>query len=233
MKKLLFLLLISNPIYALNLSDIRDEVRLRVKDDGVSTRFTDIQIDSLSNEGQRDIVNATWVIKKSTSISLVSGTTFYSLPTDLIAISRVTWRNRNIYEATLTKLDSDFNNSAWLDTGGPPRNYYQDMTQPDMVGFYPWPNSSSSTGTVVINYFSQGTNMSSDSDVPFNAEERYKPYHDLIVFYDCYRLHLLEGEVDRATLYRQEYESRIVLMRDRVGSIPNFLPSFSGTRSNP
>ena len=233
MKKLLLLLFLVSPVHALDLEDIRTEVRLRVKDSGVSTRFTDAQIDSFSNEGQRDVVNATWVIKKSTSITLVSGTTFYSLPTDLIAIGRVTWRNRNIYEATLTKLDSDFNNSAWLDTGGPPQKYYQDPTQSDKIGIYPFPNSASSTGTIKINYFSQGTNMSADSDVPFNGENRYISYHDLIIFYDCYRVHLLEGEIDKATLYRQEYEARVLLMRDRVGSLPGYIPGLSGTRSNP
>lgn len=236
MKKLLFLglFLISIPASALTLSEIRDEARLRVKDGGTSSpRFTDAEIDALSNEAQRDIINMTWMVQKSTDFVLVSGTTYYDVPEDLIEISRLTWKNRNLYEVTLVKLDSDFNNSPWLNSGGVPQYYYQDTANYGRIGIYPFPNSTAATGTVVMNYYARVADMSADSDEPFNGSDRYTSYHYLIIYYVCYRIHLLEGEVNQAAVYRQEYEARLEKARNTIGSRPAYIPGLSGTRSNP
>lgn len=227
----LFLLLLFLPgiSSALTLSEIRTEIRLRIKDTHSSLRrYSDTHINNLTNEAQRDVVNVVWPIKKATTITLVSGTTYYSLPTDLIAIQRVTREFKKIEEVSLEKLDGDFGNSNWESTGGTIRYYFQDPAEPDQIGFYPWPNSSASTGTVKVLYWAQGTTLSADADKPFNSEDRYAPYHDLLIFYVCYRVYLLEGEIEKASIYRQEYESRLVVMRERVGSKPGYNGSFMG-----
>lgn len=219
--------------HALTLLEIRTEVRLLIKDASTTRqRYTDAQINSFINEGQRDVVNNTWCINKLTTIPLVAGTTFYSFPVDLLAVQRVTREGRNLPETTLLKLDADFSNGAWQSNGGIPQSYYQEAgisgDSLHKLGFYPWPNSVSSTGTVVLFYYALPTDMSSDSDTPFNAQYRFLSYSDLLSYFASYRIYLLEGENDKATVYRQEYESRLQVMNQRVGSRPNYNPSVSG-----
>jgi hypothetical protein len=231
MKKLLFLPLffLSTFVSALTLSEIRTNARLLIKDtSSTRQRFTDAQINSFANEAHRDCVNNSWVLSKNTSITLVSGTTYYSLPTDTLAIQRVTREYRNLPETALIKLDGDFSNGAWANSGGTPTSYFQDPSQTDKIGFYPWPSGSTSTGTIRVIYFAQANTLSSDSDEPFNSEDRFAPYHDLLVYFIAYRVYLLEGELEKANLYRQEYESRLVLMAGRVSMKGNYVPSFSG-----
>lgn len=230
MKKLLLILfLFSIPVYGTTLSDIRDEVRIRIKDSGTSTRFSDAELNAVINEAQRDVINNTWAIQTTSNTELSIGTTFYSIPDGVIDIRRVTLNGRSLEETTVIALDSEFNGSAWFLTGGVPRRYHQ--ASGVLIGLYPFPNSSSSTGTLSVFYFSAPTDLSNDSDEIFNGSGRLFIYGDLLTSYTCYRVYLLEGEIEKSTLSRQEYESRLLVMKNNVGKRPNYNPSLSGTRS--
>lgn len=231
LKLSLFLIFISvSAAHALTLTQILTEIRVRVKDTGTGTRqrYSDTQLTNVVNQSQKDVLNYSWLVKKSTTIALTVGATYYTLPTDMIAILRVTSANRNIYETTLAKLDSDSNNSSWATTTGTPSSYFQDPAQSNKIGFYPFPASVTSTTTAKILYVSQGTDLSSGSDVPFNAESRYLPYHDLLIYEPCYKIFELEGEQDKAMEYKAYYESRLQIMASGTNQKPNFIPSFSG-----
>lgn len=228
-KLFLLTLFIGSSLHALTLSDLRTNTRVLTKDTYTSRqRFTDAQYNEFLNEAQADVLNNTWAVSKSSSISLVSGTTCYTIPTDLIAISRITLENKNLDETSLIKLDGDNGNSNWLLSAGLPQNYYQDPTRTDQICMYPFPNTSASTGTLRVQYYSRGTDMSSDSDIPFNSEYRFFIYHRILEYYAAFRVYLLEGEQDKATLYRQEYEARLQLMIQSIGKKPNYLPGVSG-----
>lgn len=217
---------------ALTLAQIRTELRVRIKDVGTAgTRqtYSDSQLDNVINEAHRDVVNITWVIKKNTEFELVSGTTYYSLPTDIIAIQRVTRVKKVLKETTLEQRDAE--TTGWESSGGPPSAYFQDPSEPDMIGLYPWPNSSASTGTVKVHYFAQANTLSVDSDEPFNGEDRYQTYADLLILYAAHKIFLIQGQFDKSNQYKQEYETRIIVMRERVGSKPNYNPGFSGNQN--
>lgn len=236
MKRLFFatLFLVSffhGRIEALTLSEIRTEIRVRIKDtDSTRRRYTDSQLNAIVNQTQRDVINVSWVVKESTEIALVAYTTYYTLPTDLIAIERLTKDYKNLPETSLQELDSRFNNSTWATTNGTPDRYFQDPVQPDKVGVYPVPSTTTHMGTLRMNYFSQGTTLSSDSDEPFNGEDRYAPYHDLLIYDPVYKIMLLEGEAAKASEYRAYYEARLQILLGTAGNKPNFLPGFSGQR---
>ncbi len=227
---LLTLFLFGSFAHALTLSELRAQVRIRIKDANASRqRYTDVQINALLNESHRDIVNATWVIAKSTSFALVSGTTYYLMPTDVIDIQRVTFRDVPLKEISFQGQDGQ-TASAWELSGGLPSRYFQDATQVGYIGFYPWPNSTSSTGTVKMQYYAEANTLSSDSDIPFDNQNRYLPYNDLLTIFTCYKIFLLEGETAKSDAYAKEYENRLALMRDRVRSKPNYMPGFTGNR---
>lgn len=235
MKKWLFLslfLLAPALSEALTLSQIRDNVRIIIKDtDSSRRRYSDSQLNAMSNEAQRDIANSTWLVWKSTTIALVSGTTYYDIPSDAIEIIRLTREYKIVDETTFDKLDSDAAGSAWEIIPGTPVEYFQDATQPGKIGVKPFPTTSQSTGTLRMQYVAQPVDLSSDSDVPYNSHYRYYPYHDLITYYVVTRIFMLEGDVNKIAPYAQLYESRIQIVREKVGSKPNYNPSFSGTRT--
>lgn len=227
-----FYLFIPCVSHALTVSQIRDNIRLIIKDtDSSRRRYSDAQLLSMINEGQKDVSNSTWIVSKSTTISLVSGTTYYSIPSDVIEITRLTREFKYIDETSLTKLDSDAIGSAWELIGGTPVDYFQDSTRIDQIGITPFPNTTSSTGTLRLQYIAQPVDLVLDTDVPFNAFNRYLSYHDLIVYYVCTRIFMLEGDAAKMGVYSQLYESRIQVVKEKVGSTPNFTPSFSGTRT--
>lgn len=234
MKKIFFFLLLIIPFRgasALSLSDIRTEIRLRIKDsDAVRRRYSDTQLNNIINQTQRDVVNVSWIIKKSTAIPLAINTTYYSFPSDIIAIHRVTFRNANLPEATLQSLDSRAEFGAWATQYGLPTDYFQDPAQPGKIGVYPWPQTVSSTGTLSIIYYSQGTDLALDADFPFNGDSRYLPYDDLLIFEPCYKIFLTEGDATKAGEYKAYYEARLQILLAAVGNKPNFLPGFSAQR---
>lgn len=215
-------------VKALTLSSIKTEIRIRIKDTSSSRqRYSDTQLLNMINQSQRDIVNFTWLVQKSTSFALVSGTTYYSLPTDIIQINRVTYKRQKLPQGTLTSLDSRFNYSSWQLTSGTPDTYFQDPAQTDKIGFYPFPNSTS-TGTVNILYTAQAADLASDSDVPFNSLSRWLPYNDLIIYDVCYKVFLIEGEPPKVTEYRNYYETRLKQIIDLIGKNPDYVPGVSG-----
>ena len=227
----LFVPISPSVVFALDLSDIRTEIRVRIKDThATNRRYSDAQLLEIINQTQRDVATVSWIIKKSTSITLVSGTTYYTLPTDVFSIDRVTFQYRNIPESSLQELDSRFNNSSWANATGTIDRYFQDLSQPSKIGVYPWPNSSASTGTLRINYIAQAADLASDSDEPFNGDDRYTQYHDLLIYDPCNKIFLIEGDLPKADQYRAYYEARVQLLLDSVGSRPNYRPSFGARR---
>jgi len=224
MKKLIafLILLLPSSAFALTLSDIRNEIRERIDDKAdPKIRYTDKKLNNLINQAQRDVVNNTWCVSRSTSITLAVGTTFYTLPSDLIAIDRATRQYGNLPEVSLMQQDVDNNNTAWETTAGTPLYFFQDKSQKTKIGLAPYPSSASDAGTLRIIYFSTAPDLSADSDVPFNSEVRLTNYQDLLVYYPCYRIFLGEGDKEQATFFRQEYESRLAIMNENLGIKPS------------
>jgi hypothetical protein len=213
---------------AATLSDVRSQVRVLIKDVSASRqRYSDAQLNTMINEAHRLIANSTWVIKKSTTIALVSGTTYYSLPTDTYHILRLTREYLPLAEESLEGLDSK-RGSGWEKTGGTPSTYFQAPSRPNEIGMYPWPNSSSSTGTLRMDYVAQANTLSSDSDEPFNSDDRFANCYDTLVHWVAYQVFMLEGEDSKAQSELAYYQAIVALMNSQIGAKPNFLPSFGG-----
>lgn len=237
MKKRIFILLFglslsAGAAQALTLSGIETQIRRNVRDTSSDTslqRYSDAYIDALINEGQRDVINNTWAISKSSSISLVSGTTYYLLPTTLIQISRVTADSANLPEIDLTQLDFESNNTDWANSGTP-KYFFLDRSTVTAIGVYPYPSAS---GTLKVTYFSHATDLSSDTDEPFNALDNLAGYHDLLVYYVSARIEVIEGRADLAKYYEDIYLSRLQVMNTNVGVVKGSSKSTSSSKGGP
>jgi len=74
---------------SLTLADLKTQTRLFLRDTGASG-FDDAQLEIFLNNAQKEVNTKVWAVINSTSITLVSGTTEYSLPTNFITVLRVT-----------------------------------------------------------------------------------------------------------------------------------------------
>ncbi len=223
--------------FALTLSDIQTEIRRNIRDtatDSSLQKYTDAVLLNLINEAQREVINITWAIHNSTSLTLSASTTFYDLPTDLIAPIRVIFtRNGRTYEldeTTIKVLDDD--NANWQNSSkGQPIEYYIRLStqaaDPLEIAYIPIPPNTS-TGTIFMDYFMQSTDLSAGTDVPFEGFRHLYPYHFTLVYHATERIKAMEGKTQEATFWAQKFIRAMQIMDDRLGRRPNYTPGMRG-----
>lgn len=209
-----------------------------VKDnDSSRRRFSDSVLDQFINEGQRDVINRTWAIRNSDTVTLVAQTTYYDLNSDVLAIDQVIYTHESGNRIELEEVaEHSFieGNPKWESNSGTPAVYFTRISTDSgtalEIAFHPIPTSSS-TGTVRVDYFASASDMSSDSDVPFNGLLHLYSYHESIVWYVVGKIAILERMTDLANSAVGIYTSWIEIMNDRLGRTPNRNASFQPTRS--
>ena len=217
------------PVNAITLATIRSDCRVLVKDDGATrNRFSSAQLLRFINEGQKDLVQYAKPLRKSTQFELVSGTTYYSAPSDLLAPIRVTRSYQLLPEVSIQNLDKQI---QWQTVAGLPINYYINHSSRTLIGFYPFPNTTSSTGTIRMEYSAQATDLSGDSDQPFNSVVELQPYGYLISFYCAYRTSLIDSKTVQAQAYYAEFKRGSDMLANDAFSRPNYRPGAVGGTS--
>lgn len=233
-------LLAAAPAGAMTLAEIRTQIRRNLRDtssDATLQTYSDTVLLSYINEAQREVSNLTWAVQASTSISLVANTTFYDMPDNFLAPEQVTWTRsssnvtqeiKEITERRLKQTNTDFERMA----AGPPTEYFTrhatDGGNPVEMGLVPAP-SSTSTGTLKIDYYAQPADLSGDSDTPFDGYLHLTPYHSSIVYHVTARLKVVEGEFDEAKAYNEMFGATVTQMKERFNSKPNYNPSAVGS----
>lgn len=200
-------------------------------------RYTNGFLIGILNIVQRDIVNQTWCLQTMTGVTLQTGTTYYSLPTNMLAINQVDYtdstnRTTELIEVSEKALRQE--NPDHERTAGKPTNYfvrystYQAVTL--QIGFYPAPATSASTGTVRVRYYHQAATLNDDDDqIPLDGYRILIPYHDLLTYGAVAKIKMMEGDTAGASFYSQLYLSGIAVMKDRFERMPNYGPGFSGS----
>lgn len=239
LKSLVFsvLILISgSAVYGLSLSDVRTQIRNNIRDtDSSRQRYSDSILNGFINEAQKDISSQIWFIEKSTSYVLTANDVYYDLPSDFLGVRHVVFTDANDVtielneksEEAVIQKEPDYENSS---TGSPVQYFYRQSKSGGTafeISYLPVPTSTS-TGTVRVDYFCQPTDLSSDSGVPFNGLLPFVPYHYTLVYAVTLRIKLIEAKTDEATVYAQLYDRAIQVMRDAIGRKPNYRPSFGG-----
>jgi hypothetical protein len=220
----------------LTLAEARTEVRRLVKDTATSStlqRYSDTVLLSFLNQAQREVISASLPLENTTSYTLSSGTTYYSLPTDLVSVKFIklkdaTLRTRKLqqvsYKATLES------NPDYERLSGPPMQYFirpstsSTVTTLD-VAFLPVPTTSS-TGTATVTYYKQATTLSADSDVLLDGDSTLLPYHEAVVYGAVAKIKLIEGDPS-SSVYLQLQQSGIQVMNSRLGEMPDYGPGLS------
>lgn len=221
------------PGHSLDLSDIRTQVRRYMLDaDSSNNRYTNAEILTYINEVQRDFINQTWAIRTSVEITLVANTTYYDLPNDLIAITQVIFTNSSNNTIELEEKperyfytnEPDFERQS----ASQPDRYFVRLStfgaNPLEIAFIPVPNSTADDGTLRVDYLNIATDLSSDSDIPFDGFRHLFPYHDSLIYGTVARLKFIEGMED-AVAFNTVYQNLVKIAIDRLGRAPNWNPS--------
>jgi len=231
------LILLTSSAWGLDLSEIRTQVRRIVRDTSTDTtliRYSSSVLNGHINEGQRDFVNSTWAIEISTDIGLATSTSYYDLPTDLIAVIQVllTKQSGDVVileeqlEVSYRQRFPDFEQQK----GDPVEYYLRQSTSganPLELGVSPVPSVSTQEGTLAIRYYGQPTDLSSDTDVPFNGLNHLFQYHHALVYYVSAKIKIIEGSLEEGLVLGSFYNTWVSQATDRINRSPNYRPNFS------
>lgn len=222
---------------ALNLADIRTEVRRQMRDtDATRRRYSDALLLDYINEAQRVVVNATWLSERTTEYTLVANVTYYNLPVDLLAITNVYFKNK---QNNKIKLEANSQkalygkNPDWERQKATPFEYWlSNATSPVVsatstlkISYIPIPDWQS-TGTVTVWYINHVQDLALDTDVPFENRRYLYPYHVLLSYHVTARLKLIERKIDESTVYFNMFNAYLEQMKGRLGEAPDYTPSF-------
>lgn len=226
MKNILAILFLPSFAGAITLSTLRSDCRILIQDTGdTRTRYSDAQLLRFLNEGQKDLVQFAKPIRKPYQFELVSGTTYYSLPNDFLSVERLTRSYQVLKEESIKSLDKQ---QQWQTVAGLPISYYINHSSRTLIGFYPFPNTTTSTGTIRLEYNAVATELSGDSDQPFNAIPELQPYGYYLSVYCAYRASLIDSMAVQAQAYYAEYKRGSDMLSSDAFARPNYRPGAVG-----
>ena len=232
----IFLCFCSSFSYALNLGQLRTELRRNLRDtDATRQRYSSSTLLDYINESQREIVNATWLADKTTIYVLTPNTSYYDLPSDMIAVEKVYFKNsqKQTIELDEESIKSLYDkNPDWERQSGTPNWYWVSnpkspvatSTSNLQISYIPIPFNNS-TGTITMWYYNQVPDLSDDSDIPFEGRANLYPYHMSIVYHATARIKLSERKTDEANFYLQLFATYVNEIKNRLGQMPNYSAS--------
>jgi len=193
LKKYLSIIFISLFFYcniqALTLSDIRNEVRVQIRDnssDVNNRRLTNTFLTTRINIVQGNIAKQTRCLIARVSTGTTANVVEYRYPNDIIAPIRLAYyifySSPNAYKRlefnTIASLDNTLSN--WENnSAGLPTKYYE---RGDYFGLSPKPSLTySTTYAIQLDYYKTPDDLSGDTDIPFDGDRLLYTYHQLII----------------------------------------------------
>lgn len=219
---------VPHPASSETLSQLITDARVLGLDAASTTRqrFTDSQITELLNQAQRDAVGQTQPLQSSIVFQLVPGTTYYPLPTDYLTMARLTVGQQYIQEASPSALDG--RSRGWPLASGYPVYYFINWSSPTLVGFSPWPATSSDTDTVRMDYFQAAADMSASTDQPYNSVPKLTNFHHGLAYYAAAMMLINTANTTMVQGYIAEYQATVAALKVRAMQRPSYLPSAVG-----
>jgi hypothetical protein len=189
--------------------------------------FTDALIDEYINIIQREIAMNAWCIEDSHTYTIVAGQREYQFTSDMVSITRLTLDDELIEQKSVSKLDD---NDTWevnVQTSTP-TNYYVRHTTVSVIGFDTFPSTTTDTSFTAW-YIKNPTELTSDTDTPFNAQSRLEPFHYAIVLGASALMSYAYGKPSDGDKYYSLYVDRVKVMEQVIRLSPDYYPQISGS----
>jgi hypothetical protein len=178
-------------------------------------------------EAQERFILDTRALVDTSTGTCVDGTSEYSLPTDVLDITRLA--HKGIRLRRMSKFDLDIQlQSDWSDDTGTPRSYFVDLDPNNKVyRVYPTPQAADAGANLTIEYIKIPPALSADSSVPFDGHTLMTPYHMAIVYFAAAELlkqNPDEARIAKIRLYQKEYEILVAQCRETFKAMSDTVP---------
>jgi hypothetical protein len=146
------------------------------------TRWTEPKKQQKIDEWQENFIVDTKALKDVLSTPVVSGTSEYDLPTDILDILRASHNGLPLSRTSEYDLDAK-SRSNWSLVTGTPTDFYVDL-DPDNKKYrlYPIPSTPDASYPVIMEYVKIPPSLTTDASVPFNGHTLMTPYHMAIAY---------------------------------------------------
>lgn len=212
---------------AMNLGESRADVRSLITDaQATRQRFTNAELNSWINEGQRIADAKTWCTYKAVTFRVTMGTTYYALPDDFIQVSRVTRDFLSLPEMTPAGLDG--RSAEWENMSGLPTYYFINFSSRTKIGFAPFPMTSSDEANIKVEYVGFSSPLVNDSDNIFSGISEFAPYSFAVAYYSAYKASIVDERNDKAKIFLDSFTSLTTLMKDQCTQRMNYRPQMVG-----
>lgn len=211
-----------------NLTQLTSDVRVLTLDSSVSglPHFTDSQIKTFLNQAQREILAGSHCLQQTMVFQLVPGTTYYPLPPNYTVIERVTIGFKSIPQMTPASLDSQ--SLGWETASGYPNRYFINFSSRGLVGFAPWPQQSTDTDTIKIDYDVQANELVNGSDLPYNAINELTDYQHALAYWASATIEQLDQQPALAGYYFTIFQAVSSQMVKKCRDLTNYRPNANG-----
>lgn len=212
-----------------NLTALIADVRVLTMDaaNAPYSHFSDSQITVLLNQAQREILAGNHCLQQTLVFQLVPGTTYYPLPTNYTVIERVTIGAKSIPQMTPAALDSQ--SLGWEYASGYPNRYFINFSSRGLVGFAPFPQQSTDTDTIKVDYDVQGNDLVNPTDYPYNGVNELQDYQHALAYWTAAMIEQVDQQPQRAQAYLTFYAAMGTQMKVKCRDLTNYKPSASGT----
>jgi len=173
-----------------------------------------------ADEAQKYFVRETRCLQGISSTAVADGTQGYSLPSDFLALRRVTFDGKKIFSVSFPEIDESGTNETDTSATGTPKNFY---IYNQTVYLIPIPGSSANGESLKIYYYKFPATIDATTD----TLETDVVYDDIIVAYMTYLAFLKDGEFDMADYHMSECNSKIIsakrqMSTDKLSRMPRF-----------
>ncbi len=220
---------VARPAAAETLASLISEVRVLTLDATSSSRqhLSDSQLTTFLNQAQREMLAGTHCLQQTLVFQLVPGTTYYPLPVNYTVIERLTIGFKSIPQMTPAALDSQ--SLGWEQASGYPNRYYINFSSRGLVGFAPWPATSTDTDTIKVDYDVKALDLSAPTDVPFNGVNELEDYQHALAYWTAATVSQLNQQSALAGYYFGLYQLVSAQMKVKCRDLTNYRPNASGS----
>lgn len=237
LKILLIICLLATSGFCYNLGQLRNHIRLLVKDtnsDTTKRRWSDAILNERINIAQDEVIKYTRCLESRITMDTVANTKEYQLPANCVVVERVAYSiytstygvnsstagyKRLIY-VTIAGKDKDVLSGWEATSASNPTEYY--IRGSTIIGLHPTPSSSyAGSNRLQIDYTINASSMTNDTDIPFNGSNQLYNYHSIIMSHVVAYCKYDENDLNSFSLWLQKFNAECEFMRKDILNIPD------------
>lgn len=147
-------------------------------EDPAQSRYAGLYDAALDRSQEQFALDTRALWKDAATITVVAGTSTYSLPTDFMFEKQVTHKGIQLKPITRARIQMFSANDWATEDEGTPKFYMIDPEEAKkQILLYPIPQASDAGANLILTYYPVPASSTTDSDVPLNSSALLAEYH--------------------------------------------------------